>query len=529
MSPIDTAGTVAGAALLIPALLSQVALWQRKEYRFDRMWAHISTPAADLHRQYYLFGSMAALTIGWITYIISPQAPLTEILAWAALAGFIGHHVARIRMIGVVRPRTTLKSIVLMAGSVALVLACFIWLFSAQEVPTLQVATFNFLLPAFVAIVIPAINLIFYFPKRQVSARATAYRKKFPNLAVVGITGSYGKTSTKHFLYQLLTGTDKNVAATKEHCNSYNCVAQDMLDQVTKDTDIYIAEMGAYRRGEIRQVADIAQPTVGVLTIIGTQHLHLFGSQENILEAKWELAESLPKNGVLIINNDDPLLVERAKSFTRTVMSFSTKGPADIFLEVKAIHDTSIAVVVHMGGQSAPATIPLASPALLSSVAAAVAAAHALQVPLEAIVATLPALKPFAKTMEVTTGLHGATVIDDSYSAGEVPVKNAIEHLSRFSSPDKRIVLVPVIELGNDGPAVHRAIGELIKASGARTYIFGETYKKELKEGAGRANIQWYTDPAKFVHDTTQGLSSASVVLLEGRIPAIAREHIISS
>lgn len=521
-------GVVMGIILLIPALLSQVALWQRKEYRLDRMWAHLSTPASGLPKHHYLLGSMALIAAGWVAYIASPTSTAVNAIAWLALAGYVAHHGTRLKRIGLVRPDMTLKSITAGIAAALIISAFFKWVFVSDEVPLLQIATLNFLLPGIVAAALPFVNFMFYLRKRQVASLAREHRQAFPTLPVVGITGSYGKTSAKYFLQQLLAASGKTVAATKEHCNSYYCVAQDLLRHVTADTDTYIAEMGAYRRGEIQQIADIVQPTVGVITIIGNQHLHLFGSQQKILDTKWELATSLPPGGTLVINNDDPLSVERAKTFTGNVITFSTQEPADIWVEMKAIGATTITAILHINAQSAEVTIPLASPALVSSLAAAMAAAHALNTPMSALVSQLPTIKPFPRTMEIRVGRHGATIIDDSYSAGELPVKNAIQHLSRFSSPDKRIVMVPLIELGPDAPGVHRAIGELIRDSGGRAYIFGEQYKKEIASEAGQANIKWYTDPAAFIRDITQGLSSASVVLLEGRILESARKRLIS-
>lgn len=527
MSSLALLGLLVGIGLLAPTLLSQVALWQRKEYRLDRMRAHITTPEAALAKHLWLLAAAGLVAFAWLIYIFMPTLGAIEALAGLALLGYAAHHVARLKRIGLMRPKWTLKSTATLVASALLVIAFFSWMFVPQEVPLLQVATLNFLLPALVAAALPVVNFAFYVRKMQTVRAAMAHRASLRHLQVVGITGSYGKTSTKHFLQHLVSGTDKTIAATPKHCNSYYGVALDMLHHVTAETDIYIVEAGAYRRGEIRQITDIVKPNIGVLTVIGNQHLHLFGSRHDILSTKWELAESLPPDGTLVINKDDPLLIERAQIFRGKVVTFSTQQAADVYLTATTIGPTSISGTVHLGGQSAQVTIPLASPALLSSLAAALAAAYALEVPMSVILAQVTTLTAFDRTMEVKPGLHGATIIDDSYSAGELPVKNAIEHLARFAVPDKRIAMVPLIELGEDAKRVHREIGRTLQESNARVYIYGQAHQKDIQEGAARAHITWYTNPHAFARALTKGLSASSVVLLEGRIPALSRQQLL--
>src|SRR3989344_5170861 len=117
----------------------------------------------------------------------------------------------------------------------------------------------------------------------------------------IGITGSYGKTSTKEFLAEILSQkyiTDK----TEKNYNSDIGVSLSILKNLKPDSQYFIAELGAYKKGEIKKICDIIQPKYGILTGIGNQHLHLFGSQKNLLAAKAELLESLPPEGIAFIN-----------------------------------------------------------------------------------------------------------------------------------------------------------------------------------------------------------------------------------
>ncbi|MBI1839130.1 MAG: UDP-N-acetylmuramoyl-tripeptide--D-alanyl-D-alanine ligase [Candidatus Colwellbacteria bacterium] len=152
------------------------------------------------------------------------------------------------------------------------------------------------------------------FMKESVYRRAESRirRAKEKGLIVVGITGSYGKSSTKEFLSQILSHKFK-VLKTPRNINSELGVARFVLDKVSENDKVLVVEMGAYHTGEIANLARIARPEIGILTGITEQHLALFGSLENIKKAKFELIESLPQNGLAVFNGDNEYLPEMAK------------------------------------------------------------------------------------------------------------------------------------------------------------------------------------------------------------------------
>ena len=125
------------------------------------------------------------------------------------------------------------------------------------------------------------------------------------NLKIIGITGSYGKTSSKRILSEILN-IKYNALPTPRNLNTYNGLIMTVNNYMDKFTDIFIAEMGAYVKGEIAGLCRLIKPKYGILTTIGTAHLESFGSEENIIEGKFELIESLPSDGFAILNGDDP-------------------------------------------------------------------------------------------------------------------------------------------------------------------------------------------------------------------------------
>jgi UDP-N-acetylmuramoyl-tripeptide--D-alanyl-D-alanine ligase len=150
--------------------------------------------------------------------------------------------------------------------------------------------------------------------KRHIIGRASKKMRRYPQLIVIGVTGSYGKTSVKTILAHILSGA-KRVIATPEHVNTDIGIARFILSAkggsasgVKTDftgADIVIVEMGAYKRGEIQIMCDMVKPTIGILTAINEQHLSLFGSMKNIQSAKYESLRSLPQDGLAVTNRDN--------------------------------------------------------------------------------------------------------------------------------------------------------------------------------------------------------------------------------
>ncbi len=159
---------------------------------------------------------------------------------------------------------------------------------------------------------------------------------EFPNLLVIVITSSYGKTSVKEFLGEILSKNFR-VLKTEKHINAEIGIAKTILEKLRPEHQILIAEIGAYERGKIREVCQMLKPKIGILTGIGSQHLSTFGSLENIKKAKYELIESLPKNGIAIIYNKLKLTAENIiveKEYVSFTVSSSGNDRADFKLNL---------------------------------------------------------------------------------------------------------------------------------------------------------------------------------------------------
>lgn len=510
------------------AALTHIALWQRKEYRLDRVRAYLAEPEGALTQHTWLLAGIAGIGLGWLAYIIQ-QVPLANFFGILSLACIIAHYTQRIRLTGIDRPKWTAKAGVITAVAIFLSLVYATSTLTPIEAVPLQAATSIFFMPVIVALSTGIANIPFSYWKRRIINRARLHRPKYQQVTVIGITGSYGKTSTKYFLRQILSKWQKNVIATKGHRNSEIGVAIDILEQLRTRTKYYIVEMGAYRRGEIKAIADIVRPHLGIITSVGSQHLSLFGSRQAIADTKWELAQSLPADGTLIINNDSKILRDRARAAEQKIITYGQNRESDVTAGKTAIMPESINTTITIQGQKQSVVIPLCSDGLFSSLLAAIAGAHALGMPAKDIFALLGQLKPYPRTMELVHTTSGALVIDDSYSGGDAAAQNALQHLALFPHADKRIVFVPIIELGAQANQIHQGIGTLLAKSVSSVYIWGEAYRDAIQQGAAahagpRSTLTWIKDPLRLTEALTQSLGPDTVILLEGRVPKILRK-----
>ena len=200
------------------------------------------------------------------------------------------------------------------------------------------------LIPLIVSLVVLSFQPLAALGRNQIIKRAKEKRAVFHNLLVIGITGSYGKTSTKEFLYTILVekfGAEK-VLKTKEHQNSEVGISQCILNDLKPGHEVFICEMGAYGLGGIKLLCDIAKPKIGILTGINEQHMATFGSQENIIRAKYELIEALPKDGLAIFNGDNEYCFELYKKTRKPKKFYSLQS--SIFNAQPDLWATSLAV-----------------------------------------------------------------------------------------------------------------------------------------------------------------------------------------
>ncbi|HEY7584270.1 MAG TPA: UDP-N-acetylmuramoyl-tripeptide--D-alanyl-D-alanine ligase [Acidimicrobiia bacterium] len=324
---------------------------------------------------------------------------------------------------------------------------------------------------------------------------------------VVAITGSYGKTTTKNYLAHLLGGS-QSVVASPASFNNRMGLARAINEQLIPGTSIFIAEMGTYGPGEIRELCDFVPPDIAVITAIGPVHLERFGSEEAIVEAK---AEILEKASIAVLNQDHPRLAELAGKQAKRVLTTSTID-----------RTASVAVVeglVHVEGQVIGEVGQRVFPA---NVASAVAAAIGLGIDPLALSGRLCDLPVAQHRREVSRTDRGVTVIDDTYNSNPAGARAALDTLVDLDGGGRRVVVTPgMVELGSEQEQANKEWAQAAAEQATDLVVVGHTNRRSLTEGASgrRALVTVVDSRPQAVEWVRANLESGDAVLYENDLP----------
>ncbi len=271
--------------------------------------------------------------------------------------------------------------------------------------------------------------------------------KKLKNLKpkVIGITGSYGKTSTKHILAHILSQRYK-VLATPESYNTLMGICKVVNNDLLPEHELFIVEMGAYKKGDIKELCDLVRPKIGILTGIGIQHLERFGSVEKIAATKFELIDALPEDGIAILNSN----CKYCQTFQPKVKTIRYGGQEK---EIKISAEGSSFSVYGQQFQTS-----LLGGHNIQNISLAIPCAMELKMTpgeIKEAVFSLPQIPHRLQLIKTPN----ATIIDDAYNSNPVGAKQALSILSQFSG--RKILVSPgMIELGQREYEENRLFGE---------------------------------------------------------------------
>lgn len=294
---------------------------------------------------------------------------------------------------------------------------------------------------------------------RQALGRLGAFNRQAYQGPLAAVTGSSGKTTVKEMLASILR-TRGPVLATRGNLNNELGVPLTLLELAPEHAGAVI-ELGASRVGEIAYTVGLTRPQVAIITNAGTAHVGEFGGPEKIVEAKGEILEGLPADGVAVLNRDDPAFaVWQRRAAGRRVLSFALNDAAADFRARDIQRDARGCpsfVLLGPAGET-PVQLNLLGRHNVANALAAAAAAHALGVPLVGIREGLESLQPVKGRAVSRLAPNGVRVIDDSYNANPVSVCAAIDILAGFSGRTV-LVLGDMGELGDWAEEGHRQVG----------------------------------------------------------------------
>jgi UDP-N-acetylmuramoyl-tripeptide--D-alanyl-D-alanine ligase len=341
---------------------------------------------------------------------------------------------------------------------------------------------------------------------------------------VVGITGSYGKSSSKAMLAHILQFHAPTLAATGS-INTPMGVTRHIREDLVPGHRFMVVEMGAYGIGSIRRLCDLTPPAAGLITAVGDAHLERFGSTENIKRTKQELAQAVPPGGVLVVNADSPNALRIAKESTHCrVLLYGETSPETLATRVEQIRFTRQGThfVLRTAERTYACFTPVLGRPIIMNLAGAFTLAVAVGVDPDVAVASFRTLKPVSNRLEVVEE-SGITWVRDAYNSNQFGFRAALEVAAALPA-NRRVLVTPgVIELGPEQAVVNRALSREAAAVCDSTLVVSETNRAAFVEGhreAGREErlvpVANRTDAFRWLREH---LADGDTVVLENDLP----------
>ena len=495
-------------------------LWQIKEYRLERFIDHFRTEKGKKLINNYLnftkFFSVFGLIFIFPIFLI--------ILFFLYLAEFfltLRHFIKKTFKYPVLTQKTFIILAIGFLGQILILISLFHFFEPGSLEFLVSLLIIDILSPLIFSLFILCFQPITILLARRIIKRAREKRDSFKNLKVIGITGSYGKTSTKEFLFVILSSCF-NVLKTEKHHNTDMAIAQTILKDLKPEHQVFICEMAAYEKGGIRSAAVLAKPNFGILLGTNEQHLALFGSMENLISAEGgkELIDSLSEDSsAIILDRRKDLKINHLKS----QIFCSVKEKLDFWAEDIKVEKESVSFNLNTkDGERALFKLNLIGAQNVENILLTVACAKELGMNLKEIVHASEKIKPLDKTMEPKKGINGLLIIDDSYSANPDGVVSALDYLKIYEQ--KKIIIMPcLIELGKASKQVHQRIGRKIAEICDLAIITTKEHFLDIKQAAIRKglkekNILFMENSKEILKKIKSFCNSGDVILLEGRI-----------
>lgn len=342
-------------------------------------------------------------------------------------------------------------------------------------------------------------------------------RKKY-DIPVIAVTGSVGKTSTKDILASVISEKYK-VLKTEGNLNNHIGLPFTILK--LRDHEALVVEMGMSNMGEISTLTNIAQPTIAVITNIGTSHIGNLGSRENILNAKLEILEGMQQDGILIINNDNDLLNEWNKNNkTYNVKTFGIENKSDVTATDIVLEQYSSKFLAIINNEKLNVEVPVGGKHFVYNALCALTVGEVLNIQKTEIIKGIKEFELTKNRMDVKKNKIGATIINDCYNANYDSMKAALEYISKINSNRKIAILGDMLELGEFSEEIHLKIGnEVVNNKIDILITVGDQAKniskKALELGMNKEQVYNFETNKEAVKLLNNILKSGDVVLIK--------------
>ncbi len=310
-----------------------------------------------------------------------------------------------------------------------------------------------------------------------------------PDLKIVGITGSYGKTSTKHYLNRILQ-EKYDVLMTPGSYNTTMGVIRTVREYLKPYNEVFICEMGAKQIGDIKEICDLVHPHIGIVTAVGEQHLESFKSIENVQRTKFELIDALPADGLAVVNDDFPYGASRMVYNTECKRyAINATDNADYTARDITYDEHGTTFTVTGCGNELTLHTKLVGECNISNLIAAVIVAIRLDVPDEKIKYAVEKIEQVEHRLNMKRTPGGITIIDDAFNSNPTGSRMAMDVLARMTKGNRIVITPGMIELGEKQFVLNEALGKKIAESADVAIIVGEYNREALLQGIAEGGM----------------------------------------
>lgn len=393
--------------------------------------------------------------------------------------------------------------------------------FTSQFLPQYRFAVVA-VTPLLLPVVVPFVNMLMQPFEKANSMKyymvAKHKIKKMPDLIKIGITGSYGKTSTKYILKTILS-EKYSVCASPYSYNTTMGITKSIIQFLDFSHQVFIAEMGARFKGDIKELCELVDPQYGILLGIGNQHLHSFGSVENIVKTKSEIVDYVGQNnGKMIFDGTNEKTLEIYKNYQGNKFLASINDPnANVFAKDIVItpNGTDFTLCTKQG-QSVKCHTVLLGAHNVQNILCASAVALDLGLTLEEIQSGINKIQFIEHRLQSIKN-NGITILDDSFNGSVESSKSALEILKLFKT--KKIIVTPgLVELGNDEKQANEDFGKRIAEVADEVIIVNVINSLSLKKGLSEANFNeehiYHADSLKNAQELLKRIMEPNCVVL---------------
>lgn len=347
--------------------------------------------------------------------------------------------------------------------------------------------------------------------------------ENMPNLKVIGITGSFGKTSTKYILSTILM-QKYDVLMTPESYNTTLGVVRTINEKMKSTNQIFVCEMGAKNIGDIKEICDLVKPTYGLVTSIGKQHLETFKNIENVKKTKMELIDALPEDGIGFLNYDDDNIVSCKTN--KNVLKYGLNNKEnDIWAENIEIDEKgSSFTICFKDGKKIDVRTKLLGQHNILNILGASLVAYRLGLSDNEIKLGIKLLKAVPHRLEMKVTANGNIIIDDAYNSNVKGAEMALDVLGLFKDRKKVLITPGIVDLGESAYEINKNLGKQAVQSSDFIILVGEKAAKPIYDGIKETTFNLEkVYIAKDLDDALNKMNSLliekSVILFENDLP----------